>query len=669
MVAVAYSTTYSEAEGGYGLLVLYGLFNFFFVFGVGVIIGILFGVLACSSLKVLKDMEALEPLVLLAWGYASYVVSELFHVTGIITIYAYGMVLHQYTPRLLSRTNHESFENLLATVSHVADTAVFLILGINTVKLLPKGWDTTFVLTAVVVINACRFVGVFTFGWIDNSFFRGRSNQGPIKYKDLLVMAFGGLRGAIAFSLAFVLVKDKHVCVDGSDQPVQIFQHRDLFISTTIFMVLFTVIIQGSLVPDLLDYLHTARAEEKHHSFIEKLTHTMGEHIRQGILTIKSKKSWSLAWEHAVHSVGQAVGRLATRHHSHEFGYYAEELAKGHVAHSHEAFENLHDAYWLAREQAPTLGFDVGTEEFEFFIADRLHQQMFEELEHFSKLDLPDSSNVNKHRISTLFYEPVAKPVVGHPLIAIEEEEEEQIPAPPATRLQQLTYTTEQPALSEREHGVSDNATGRSPSQLFIKNSPLLRVADTDGLRRVPRRSGEVAMRHSVVSQQSLSEGVISSGLALAFPGGDRHPSDTLSSISERTQTEPTITISPEANLGFSPDVALAPQRRARSSAPAMPIAPTDQDDIMQTRQFSHSQSEPIMSRSKLQLQDEINIGTDVLLHKTGAYMFRSRKNLKTKHSLHYKVVGRLRSLAGVGRGGAHARLFYGCSYASPVRQ
>ena len=140
---------YSEVEADYGLIFLYGLLNFAFVFGVGVIIGIIFGILACSSLKVLKDMEALEPLVLLAWGYASYVVAEMIHVTGIITIYAYGMVLHQYTPQLLAKSNHDSFENLLTTVSHVADTAVFLILGINTWKLLPQGWDTTFVLTAM----------------------------------------------------------------------------------------------------------------------------------------------------------------------------------------------------------------------------------------------------------------------------------------------------------------------------------------------------------------------------------------------------------------------------------------------------------------------------------------------------------------------------------------
>ena len=217
--------------------------------------------------------------------------------------------------------------------------------------------------------------------------------MGPIKYKDLCVMAFGGLRGAIAFSLAFVLVDDKHVCVDGGDQPVQIFKHRDLFISTTIFMVLFTVIVQGSLVPDLLEALHTKREEEKHHSFIEKLTGTMCEHVREGISSIKSNKPWSLWWEHAFHKAGTMIRRLATRHHSNghsnKFGYYAEELDKGHIAHAHEAFEKLNDAYWKARDLAPTLGLEVGTEEFEFFIADRLHQQMFEELEHFSKLDPP----------------------------------------------------------------------------------------------------------------------------------------------------------------------------------------------------------------------------------------------------------------------------------------
>ena len=52
-----------------------------------------------------------------------------------------------------------------------------------------------------------------------------------IELKEQFIMAYGGLRGAVGFSLAVVLSKDEW--------------YRELFVSTALVMVFFTVFLQG----------------------------------------------------------------------------------------------------------------------------------------------------------------------------------------------------------------------------------------------------------------------------------------------------------------------------------------------------------------------------------------------------------------------------------------
>ncbi len=55
-----------------------------------------------------------------------------------------------------------------------------------------------------------------------------------INFEEQLLMAYGGLRGAIAFSLA-TLLEEAHV------------KHARIFITTSLFIVLFTVFVRSSL--------------------------------------------------------------------------------------------------------------------------------------------------------------------------------------------------------------------------------------------------------------------------------------------------------------------------------------------------------------------------------------------------------------------------------------
>ena len=71
------------------------------------------------------------------------------------------------------------------------------------------------------------------------SFIANRVRVDPLSNVDQFIMAYGGLRGAIAFSLVTLLDKDT-------------FPNKRLFLTTTIVVVYFTVFVQVSL--NSIDY-------------------------------------------------------------------------------------------------------------------------------------------------------------------------------------------------------------------------------------------------------------------------------------------------------------------------------------------------------------------------------------------------------------------------------
>ena len=63
-------------------------------------------------------------------------------------------------------------------------------------------------------------------------------------------MAYGGLRGAVGFSLVTILPETNPL--------------KDIFLTTTLVMIFFTVFIQGGTIKLLVSKLHiTKKAEEK----------------------------------------------------------------------------------------------------------------------------------------------------------------------------------------------------------------------------------------------------------------------------------------------------------------------------------------------------------------------------------------------------------------------
>jgi NhaP-type Na+/H+ or K+/H+ antiporter len=126
-----------------------------------------------------------------------------------------------------------------------AESIIFVVLGVELVRSVDLGWNTGFVLTAIIIALVARAAGVYGLIGLINPYRQGDSR---FSMGDRFILSYGGLRGAIAFALASVLLQDKQLCAEMGGEPFTPFPHRDLFVSTTIAIVVFTVLVQGSTI-------------------------------------------------------------------------------------------------------------------------------------------------------------------------------------------------------------------------------------------------------------------------------------------------------------------------------------------------------------------------------------------------------------------------------------
>ena len=128
----------------------------------------------------------------------------------------------------MSQKSYITVKYSTKTLAASSDCIIFLFLGMVTISeehLLH--WP--FVLVTIILCSVYRFIGTFFLSWITN---RKRNNS--ITIREQFIMAYGGLRGAVGFSLAVVLDEQKW--------------YREMFLTTALAMVFFTVFIQGSTI-------------------------------------------------------------------------------------------------------------------------------------------------------------------------------------------------------------------------------------------------------------------------------------------------------------------------------------------------------------------------------------------------------------------------------------
>ncbi|TRY91645.1 hypothetical protein DNTS_034044 [Danionella cerebrum] len=243
----------------------------------GIVVGAIYGLLAAFTSRFTSHTRVIEPLFVFVYSYMAYLSAEVFHLSGIMAhdqlsvlvqfdsrLIACGAVTRPYVEANISHKSHTTIKYFLKMWSSVSDTLIFIFLGVSTVAG-PHRWNWTFVIVTVILCLVARVLGVVGLTFVINKF-----RIVKLTTKDQFIVAYGGLRGAIAFSLAYLL-KPEH------------FPMRNMFLTAIITVIFFTVFVQGMTIRPLVDLLAVKKKQETKRSINEEIHTQFLDHLLTGI--------------------------------------------------------------------------------------------------------------------------------------------------------------------------------------------------------------------------------------------------------------------------------------------------------------------------------------------------------------------------------------------------
>uniref|UniRef100_A0A915NB77 Sodium/hydrogen exchanger n=1 Tax=Meloidogyne javanica TaxID=6303 RepID=A0A915NB77_MELJA len=227
----------------------------------GLFIGLLFAIVASLATKFATRIRLLAPVFVFVVPYLAYLSAELFGLSSILAIVACGIGMKQYVK-----------ENLSIDAS---SSVIFMFLGLSTASH-NHHFDWAFI---GITIGFCLLFRIF--GVVVQCLFLNKCRNRKFSFSDQFVLSYGGLRGAIAFGLV-VSLDDK-------------IPAKQMFVTTCIAVIFFTVFVQGITIRPLLYFLKVEKKDiEKKDTMTEKVYIKYCDYMMSGledIIGFKGKNS------------------------------------------------------------------------------------------------------------------------------------------------------------------------------------------------------------------------------------------------------------------------------------------------------------------------------------------------------------------------------------------
>ncbi|XP_061582357.1 sodium/hydrogen exchanger 2-like isoform X2 [Cololabis saira] len=245
-----------------GLDVLLGVCRVMVVGLGGLFVGLFFGLLAALTSRFTSKAQVIAPLFVFLYSYLSYLTSEMLHLSGIMAIVTSAVTMKQYVEANVSERSNTSIQYFLKMWSSVSETLIFIFLGVSTIQDVHM-WSWPFVCSTLILCLVWRATGVLLLTAVVN-----KLRRNAVTFRDQFIIAYGGLRGAICFSLVF-LIDD--------------FPKKRLFITTTIVVILFTVFVQGMTIKPLVELLDVKRKKRSLPTVSEEIHSRLIDHLMAGL--------------------------------------------------------------------------------------------------------------------------------------------------------------------------------------------------------------------------------------------------------------------------------------------------------------------------------------------------------------------------------------------------
>uniref|UniRef100_A0A914HU55 Sodium/hydrogen exchanger n=1 Tax=Globodera rostochiensis TaxID=31243 RepID=A0A914HU55_GLORO len=237
----------------------------------GTFIGLLFAFLVSILTRFTGRVKTLAPVFIFVVPYLSYLTAEMFGLSAILAIVACGIAMKQYVKGNMTHDANSSVKYFVKMLSQCSETAIFMFLGLSSIAS-KHHWDTLFVSVTIVLCFVYRVIGVLV-----QCAFLNRFRKKKFSFTDQFVLSYGGLRGAIAFGLVVSL-------------PAVI-EAKQMFVTTCIAVIYFTVFLQGITIRPLLFLLKVEKQDlDYEQMMVEKVYNKYFDYTMAGIEDIVGQK-------------------------------------------------------------------------------------------------------------------------------------------------------------------------------------------------------------------------------------------------------------------------------------------------------------------------------------------------------------------------------------------
>jgi monovalent cation:H+ antiporter, CPA1 family len=196
----------------------------------GIILGLVAGWGAFRLMKVIDHYET-EVIITLALVMGISAVAHYLHVSGPLAVVVAGIFLGNKAPTIAwSTTTHTYVEKFWELIDVLLNAVLFVLIGLELLVVSMNGTYLLFGLMAIPLALLARYIALS--GPI--AIFKKKLDFIP---KTNLIMTWGGIRGGISIALALSLAPQ---------------MERDLFLTITYVIVVFSIIVQGLSIGPLV---------------------------------------------------------------------------------------------------------------------------------------------------------------------------------------------------------------------------------------------------------------------------------------------------------------------------------------------------------------------------------------------------------------------------------
>ncbi len=219
------------------LLFFKSLGEFVGIFGASFLVGAIMGCLTAALTKFthIRNYPQLESTLFVLMSYSTFLMAEVFNLTGIVSVLSCGICQAHYTYNNLSDESRIVTRQFFGLLNFMAENFIFCYVGVSMFTFPKHNFDATFIFGSFFAIMVGRAINIYPISFLLNL---GRKTKITWNLQHMLFLS--GLRGAIAFALAI---------------RNTLSEARQMIFTATLVIVMVTVVLCGGGTMTLLTWL------------------------------------------------------------------------------------------------------------------------------------------------------------------------------------------------------------------------------------------------------------------------------------------------------------------------------------------------------------------------------------------------------------------------------